>query len=452
MSISMRRRPSPSKRRRPSDKANDNEASAGLATLVGPSEQRPADLIVELAAARNEPKGMLRHAARPRRHRRLSAGASMSRCCARKAPRTQRPRASGSCAAQPMTARGGQSQSSACRALSKRRPPPRPGRNAPHVRTRASAAGAHLMAAPAPAGASLSGPSEGAPAKGARDRRVRRVGVGPRGQAPGEQRGNRASAASTVLQREAMAIAETARNERGAPTVRRANASSMGLRAGRVHRRERASRHDLTTRATPAQTSNQDPRVQERATGTGRRVAIATRAAMPDRRANASLTGLRVGRAPHPERADRRDRTTGVGRASVASTVPKPTVTVIVEMDHHERAASEIPDANAGLIDLRVERLLQPARVDRRDLRTRAGARAPISNQECRAQARVTEIGRRAAARAAKADLRAVALRRRGGALPRGKDRRKAPVVHGARRGSRDQCESSAAASRAAIC
>ena len=38
------------------------------------------------------------------------------------------------------------------------------------------------------------------------------------------------------------------------------------------------------------------------------------------------------------------------------------------------------------------------------------------------------------------------------GALPRGKDRRKAPAAHAGRRESRDRCESSAAASRAACC
>ena len=46
------------------------------------------------------------------------------------------------------------------------------------------------------------------------------------------------------------------------------------------------------------------------------------------------------------------------------------------------------------------------------------------------------EIDRRAvaAARAAKADRRAVAPHHRGGALPRGKDRRKAPAVQDGRR------------------
>ncbi len=96
--------------------------------------------------ARIGSNGTPRHAARPLRRPRPSAGASMSRLCARKSPRTPRRRGSASSAARPTTARGGQSRSSACPALTKRRaqaPRPKRGRNAAGRPTLASAADAH---------------------------------------------------------------------------------------------------------------------------------------------------------------------------------------------------------------------------------------------------------------------------------------------------------------------
>ena len=188
----------------------------------------------------------------------------MSRLYALKSPQTPRPRGSASSAARLRTARGGQSRSSACHGLSKRRTrPPRPkrGRNALDVRTRASAPDVRLKEAPAPVGANRSGPSEGGPPQGASDRRVRsiwRVGVGPRGQAPEGLKAARASAASTALQREVMAIVEMARRERGAPAIPRASASLTGLQAGRVPQPAKADLRDRTTRAAARPTSSQD--------------------------------------------------------------------------------------------------------------------------------------------------------------------------------------------------
>ena len=359
------------------------------------------------------------------RHRRLSAGASMSRCCARKAPQTQRPRASGSSAARPTTARGGPSRSSACRGLSKRRPPPRRGRNAARARTLASAADANLKAAPARLGASLSGPSEGGRAQGANGRRVRpirRVGLSPRGQMREGLKAARASAASIDLPREAMAIAEMGCREHGAPASRRASASLIVRRAGRVLQPERAGRHDRTAQGGRARTSSRDRLARACATETGHRAAVETRAARARRRGSGALI------------------------------VPMPSVTVIVESGRSPRGAAEIPRANASLTGRQVGAGHRLAKVERRDRTTRAG-RVQTSNQDRRAQERVTEIGRKAPPRPGRQRrTTARSPSRRAGALPRGKDRRKAPAVHAGHRGSRDRCKSSAAASRAARC
>src|SRR5580704_17694875 len=112
------------------------------------------------------------------------------------------------------------------------------------------------------------------------------------------------------------------------------------------------------------------------------------------RRANASLTGPRAGRAPKPVRADRCDRTLGAPRrASAASTVPQRSGTAIAEMARHELGRPAIRHASANLTGLRTGRVLQPARADRRDRTT--VARAPTSSHP--AQEGLTEIGRRAA-------------------------------------------------------
>src|SRR5580704_10185258 len=135
------------------------------------------------------------------------------------------------------------------------------------------------------------------------------------------------------------------------------------------------------------------------------------------RRANASLTGPRAGRAPKPARADRRDRTLGAPRrASAASIVPQRSGTAFVESVRPERGMASSRRANANLTGLRAGRVLQPARADRRDRTT--VARAPTSSHPAREG--VTEIGRRAAtvARAEKADRRAAAPHQ-GSARPR---------------------------------
>ena len=206
-----------------------------------------------------------------------------------------------------------------------------------------------------------SAPSEGAPRQGASGRRIRtrgRPGAGQGGPMPREAKAARGSAASTVLQRSGTATVEMACRERTIPGIRRANAS---------------------------------------------------------------LTGLKAGRGPRRAKADPCDPMTRAGRASVASTVPKQSATVIVENGRHRHGARAIRRANASLIRLRAKRVPLLARADRRDRTTRAVARAQTSNQDRRVQERVTEIGSRAlaAARAAKADRRAVAPHHQGGALAR---------------------------------
>jgi hypothetical protein len=413
---------------------------------------------VERAGARNGSKGTPPRAARLRNRPHPSAVANTSRHCAPKSPQTPRPRASASSAARLRTARGGPSRSSACHGLSKtpRTPRPKRGRNAADVRTLGNAADVRSSLAAAPVGATPSGPSGGEPAEGASGRRVRtirRVGVGPRGQSPGGLTAARGSAASTALQREVMAIVEMARRERGALAIRRASASLIGPRGRRMIGPVRADRLDrLPTLA--ARLVSAASTVPRRKTAIVESVQRAYGMA-PIRRANESLTGLKAACVPQPARADRRDRTLGAaGRASAASMVPQRSGTASAETGRHERGAPAIPRANENLIGLRAGRVPQPARVGRRDLRTRAAARAQTSNQDRRAQERVTEIGSRAlaVARAAKADRRAVAPHHQGGALPRGKDRREEPAAYAGHRGSRDRCESSAAASRAACC
>ena len=249
-----------------------------------------------------------------------------------------------------------------------------------------------------------------------------------------------------------MAIVEMARRERGALAIRRASASLIGPRGRRVIGPVRTDRLDrLPTLA--ARLVSAASTVPRRKTAIVESVQRASGMA-PIRRANESLTGLKAARVPQPARADRRDRTLGAaGRATAASMVPQRSGTASAETGRHERGAPAIPRANENLIGLRAAHVPQPARVDRRDLRIRAVARAQTSNQDRRAQERVTEFGPRAqaAARAGKGNRLAVAPRQ-GGALPRGKDRRKAPAVHAGRRESRDRCELSAAASRAARC
>jgi hypothetical protein len=199
MSILTRRRSPPSNRRQRGDQANGREpGAASRARIVDPSERCRADRIAERGGARLGSSGTPRHAARPRPRPRPSAGANMSRLCARKWPPILRRRANASSAAQPTTARGGESRSSACRALAKRRahaPRPKRGRNAADVRTLASAADVRSSLAAAPVGATPSGPSEGEPPEGASGRCVR---TGPRGQMPRGLKAARASVASIV--------------------------------------------------------------------------------------------------------------------------------------------------------------------------------------------------------------------------------------------------------------
>jgi hypothetical protein len=304
-------------------------------------------------------------------------------------------------------------QSNACRELSKRRrSPPRRGRNARDARTRASGADAHSKAALARGGANPSDPGEAAPpeANGRLDQTVRRVEVAPRDQAQGGRKAAHTSAASSALQREAMGIVEMARRERRAPAIRRGSAGLTGLRARRVPQPVRVGRHDRTTGADRAQTSNRDRRAQARATETGRRAALETRVATARR------------------------------RGSVASTAPTLSATEIVENGRRRHGTPVDRRASASSTGLRARRVRRLARGDRRDRMTGA-ARAQTSNQGRRARERVTEIGRKApaAARAAKTDLRAVGPHHPGAAIPRGKDRRKAPAVHAGRRESRDR-------------
>ena len=208
--------------------------------LIGPSERCRADRIVERAGARIDSNGTPRHAARPRRRPRLSAGANMSRLCARKSPQTPRPRASASSAARPTTARGGPSRSSACRGLAKRRAQRR-SRGAAETRGRPNTGerGGRAFESGARAGRSefLRAQARARRAEGASGRRVRTrrsPGVGPRGQAPGgRRRAARAplrSSPSEAGRRSSRWPAESAGRRR----IRRASASLTGLRAGRV--------------------------------------------------------------------------------------------------------------------------------------------------------------------------------------------------------------------------
>ena len=96
-----------------------------------------------------------------------------------------------------------------------------------------------------------------------------------------------------------MAIVEMARRERGAPAIRRASASLTGLRAGRVPQPERAGRHDRTTRAGGAPGFSAASTVPRRETAIGE-TRPRRRRRWRDRRANASLTGLRAARVPQP--------------------------------------------------------------------------------------------------------------------------------------------------------
>ena len=265
---------------------------------------------------------------------------------------------------------------------------PKRGRNAQDVRILANAADAHLRPAPAAVGAIPSGPSEGAP------RRARAAAAfGPEGaRAPAREvqcRERRRRAARAPL-RPSPAKRDGDRRD-GPPRARDAGDPTRERKFDRPQGRPRlqparAGRRDRTARTVArAQISNQDRRAQGCATETGRRAAFATRAAMAGRRAN----------------------------------VPQRNGTASAERVRREPGRPAIQRASASLTGLRAGRVPRLARVDRRDLRTRAVARAPTSNQDRRAQERVTEIGRRApgAARAAKADRRAVAPRQ-GGALP----------------------------------
>src|SRR3984885_3929239 len=231
-----------------------------------------------------------------------------------------------------------------------------------------------------------------------------------------------------------------ARRERATPGIRCANASLTGLKAGRVRPPTRADRHGRTAR-TVARARTSRRLAQEPATETGRSAVFATRAAMVDRSANASLNGPRAGRAPKPARADRRDPTPGmVGRANVGSTAQMQSVMATAEMPHGERATAPIRRANASLTGLRAGRALKPAKADLNDRGTRTAARAPTSSHP--AQEAVTETGRGApaAAREAKADRRAAAPRRSGGLAHRGRDRRKAAAARAGRHENRDPC------------
>jgi hypothetical protein len=169
-------------------------------------------------------------------------------------------------------------------------------------------------------------------------------------------------------------------------------------------------------------------------------IARRERGTAPIRRANASLTGPRAGRAPKPGKADRNDRAPGMAdRRSLASTVPKQSVMEIVGIARRERAAAPIRRANASLTGLKAGRAPRPAKADRNDRTTRTAARAPTSSPP--GQTDVTEIGRGApvAARAAKAGRRAAARLQSGDLAHRGRDRRKAAAARAGRRGSRDR-------------
>ena len=395
----------------------------------GPKRAMPGRLIVERAGARNGSKGMLRHAARPRPRRRLSAGANMSRCCARKAPQTQRPRASASSAARPTTARGGPSRSSACRGLSKRRPPPpRRGRNAA-ARPNTGERGGRSFEGGARAGRSDSfGPKRGR-AAGGRERpprsdhtegrgRPERSSAGRAEGGPRERRFDRPPARSDGDRRDGPPRARSAGDPaRERKFDRPPGRSRPPAGEGRPPRSDDRSgpRSDFKSRPPRAGRARRRPAAESRSRH-GRRVATP-----PPRE-------RRFDRPEAKRDGDRRERppsTRGAGDPARERKFDRP-------------QGRTRPPAGEG----------RPPRSDDKSV-----ARAQTSNQDRRAQGRVTEIGRKpAAARAAKADRRAVAPHHRGGALPRGKDRRKAPAARAGRRESRDRCESSAAASRAARC
>jgi hypothetical protein len=405
------------------------------------------------------PNRTRRRAARHRRRPCLSAGASMSRLCAPKSPQTPRPHGSASSAARLRTARGGRSQSSACPGLAKRgaqAPRPKRGRNARDVRTLASAADAPLSPVRVGASPIPSGPSERAAPKDASGRRARTIrnpGVGLNGQMPGSVMADRPSAVSTVPRGEAKAIVANVPRERGTAPIRRANASLTGPRAGRAPRPARADRHDrtpgMTDRRSAASTAPQ--RKVTAIIGS----ALRERGTPPPRRANASLTGPKACRALKPARADRHVQSIGnldiglsgqmpqgviADRRSVASTAPQRVATVIIANVARERGTAPIRRANASLTGPKAGRVPQPAKADRHVRTPRAAARARTSNQDRRAQGRVTEIGRRAPAeaRAAKAGRRAAARFRSGGLAHRGRDRRKAAAARAGRRENRE--------------
>ena len=202
-------------------------------------------------AEKIDSNGTPHHTALPRRRPHPSAGASMSRLCARKSPLTPRRRGSASSAARPTTARGGQSQSSACPALAKRRaqaPRPKRGRNAAGVRALATAADAHLEPARVGASPIPSGPSERAAPKDASGRRVRTIKhpeIGPSGQMLRGKMAGRQSAASTAPRRKGTAIVGDSRRDRGTAPIRRANASLTAPKAGRAPKPARAGSHEI---------------------------------------------------------------------------------------------------------------------------------------------------------------------------------------------------------------
>ena len=275
--------------------------------------------------------GAPRHGARPRPRPRPSAGANMSRHCARKSPLTPRQRANASSAAQPTTARGGQSRSSACPGPAKRRahaPRPKRGRNAADVRTLASAADVRSGLAAAPVGATPSGPSEGR-AAGGRERPAR-PDQKERGRRPERSNAARAEGGPRERrfdrpQRSGMAIAEMRpprTHNAGDPTRERKFDRPQGRTrppkpARAADRRDPDARSARAARAPLRSSRNEAGRRSPRAS-------VPERGMASSRRANANLTGLRAGRVPQPARADRRDRTTrAVARAPTSSQTPR---------------------------------------------------------------------------------------------------------------------------------
>ena len=231
------------------DKVSRRGPSVASARTVGPNERCKADRIVERPGARIGSNGTPCRAARLPNLPRLSADANMSRLCARKSPQTRRPRGSASSAARHTIARGEQLRSSACPGLAKRPRAARPkrGRSAQGVRALASAADVHSKSSGRAGRGDTFGPKSFAPkrggAAGGRERLPR-----PDQKEPGRrpERSNAARAEGGPrerrfdrLQREAMAIVESVRRERGTATIRRASASLTGLRAGRVPSRRR---------------------------------------------------------------------------------------------------------------------------------------------------------------------------------------------------------------------